>query len=53
MGAGAVASEAVEFCEANGMSVVAGECPFMFLPDSGFPHNFHAFCKKLVGSYPK
>ncbi len=53
VGAGAVGPEAVEFCEANGMSVVAGECPFMFLPDSGFPHNFHAFCKKLVGSYPK
>jgi predicted CoA-binding protein len=43
----------VEFCETNGMSVVAGECPFMFLPGSGFPHNFHGFCKKMLGSYPK
>jgi hypothetical protein len=32
---------------------VAGECPYMFLPNAGFPHNFHAFCKKLVGLYPK
>ena len=53
VGAGAVSLQAVEFCEKNGMSVVAGECPFMFLPGSGFPHNTHAFCKKLVGRYPK
>lgn len=53
VGAGAVNVEAVEFCEQNGMTVVAGECPFMFLPDTGFPHNFHAFCRKLVGSHPK
>jgi len=52
-GAGAVSLQAVEFCEANGMSVVAGECPFMFLPDTAFPHRLHAFCRKLVGSYPK
>jgi len=53
VGAGAVSPQAVQFCEENGMSVVAGECPFMFLPDSGFPHNFHAFCRKLVGRSPK
>ena len=53
VGAGAVSIQAVEFCERNGMSVVAGECPFMFLPGSGFPHNFHGFCKKMLGSYPK
>jgi predicted CoA-binding protein len=52
-GAGAVSLQAVEFCERNGMSVVAGECPFMFLPGAAFPHRFHAFCRKLVGSYPK
>jgi hypothetical protein len=53
VGAGAVSPQAVEFCESHGMTVVAGECPYMFLPHSGFPHNFHAFCKKLLGSYPK
>jgi hypothetical protein len=52
-GAGAVSGEAVEFCRSHGMQVVAGECPFMFLPNTGFPHNFHGFCKKLVGRYPK
>jgi hypothetical protein len=52
-GAGAVSGDAVAFCESHEMSVVEGECPFMFLPDTGFPHNFHGFCKKLVGRYPK
>jgi predicted CoA-binding protein len=53
VGAGAVNPQAVDFCQTNGMTLVAGECPFMFLPGSGFPHNFHASCRKLLGSYPK
>jgi len=52
-GAGAVSREAIGFCERHDMTVVEGECPFMFLADPGFPHNFHAFCRKLVGRYPK
>jgi predicted CoA-binding protein len=52
-GSGAVSADAVEFCEANGMSVVAGECPFMFLPETPWFHRFHGFCCKLVGAYPK
>jgi predicted CoA-binding protein len=52
-GAGAVSRDAVEFCTKENMSVVEGECPFMFLPDSGFPHNVHAFCRKLIGRFPK
>ena len=36
--AGAVSRQAVCFCESRGMSVVAGECPFMFFPQVGFPH---------------
>jgi len=52
-GTGAVSPRAVEFCQANGMSVVEGECPFMFLPETPWFHRFHGFCRKLVGSYPK
>ena len=44
---------AVPDCEAAGTSVVAGECPFMYLPRSGFIHGFHGFCRKLAGTYPK
>jgi predicted CoA-binding protein len=52
-GAGAVDAEAVRFCESKGINVVEGECPYMFLPSPGFPHNFHGFCLKLFGRYPR
>ena len=52
-GAGAVSAPAVQFCEAHGMSVVAGECPFMFLPETAWFHRFHGFCRTLTGKYPK
>ena len=51
-GPGAVSAEAVELCRANGVAVVPGACPFMFLPDTQWPHRFHGFLKKLVGRYP-
>jgi predicted CoA-binding protein len=34
---------AVSFCEANGIAVVAGECPFMFFPKTGLIHRFHGW----------
>ena len=34
---------AVAFCEAHGMSVIAGECPLMFLPNTGWVHRFHGW----------
>ena len=52
-GAGAVNPEAVAFCADHGMSVVAGECPFMFLPDASWFHRFHGFCRKLTNRYPQ
>ena len=52
-GTGAVSAAAVEFCASHQMAVVEGECPFMFLPNAGFPHNAHAFCRKLIGRLPK
>src|SRR5689334_17785050 len=48
-GKGAVDPYAVEFCEKNGIEVIVGECPFMFLPDAGLLHRVHGFCRKLVG----
>jgi predicted CoA-binding protein len=51
-GAGAVSPGAVEFCEAAGMPVVAGECPFMFLPAAAWIHRLHGFCRKVTGRYP-
>jgi predicted CoA-binding protein len=53
VGTGAVSPGALQFCEANGISVVAGECPFMFLPDTQWFHRLHGFCRKAVGRYPR
>jgi predicted CoA-binding protein len=52
VGQGAVSPKAIAFCESNGMDVVAGECPFMFFPDTAWPHRLHGFCRKLLRTYP-
>lgn len=52
-GKGAVSREAVEFCESKGIRVVPGECPFMFFPNTAFPHRFHGFVRKILGAYPR
>ena len=51
-GSGAVSPEAVEFCRAKGIRVVAGECPFMFFPDAGLIHRLHGCIRRLTGRYP-
>jgi uncharacterized protein len=51
-GTGAVSPAALNFCEARGISVVAGECPFMFLPGTEWFHRCHAFFRRLFGQYP-
>jgi hypothetical protein len=53
MGRGSVSASAVQFCESNGMDVVEGFCPYMFLPATPLFHGLHAFGKKLTGSYPR
>jgi uncharacterized protein len=52
-GDGAISLRAVVACQLNGIGVIAGECPFMFLEGAGFAHGFHRFCKKLTGSFPR
>ena len=51
-GKGAVSPQAVEFCEEHGIAVVPGECPYMFLNESGWFHRLHGFFKKISGAYP-
>jgi len=51
-GKGAVSAKAVEFCRENGIEVVPGECPYMFLPRAGF-HRIHGFIRKITGAYPR
>lgn len=51
-GHGAVSAEASAFCSRNGIRLVEGECPFMFLPQSAWIHRAHGFCRKVFGHYP-
>jgi predicted CoA-binding protein len=52
-GGSSSSDDAVARAEAHGMQVVAGHCPYMFLPGSGGPHALHGFIKRLTGGYPK
>ena len=51
-GSGAVSERGAAACQLNGIGVIAGECPFMFLPHAGFLHRAHGFCRQVMGSYP-
>jgi hypothetical protein len=53
VGKGAVSEAAVEFCHQNGIDVIAGHCPLMFLPGAAAIHRFHGFLLKVIGKYPK
>ena len=52
-GKGAGSELAVEFCRENGMQVVSGQCPFMFLPETEMVHRLHGFFRKITGRYPQ
>ncbi len=51
-GQGSVSPRAVEFCRSQGISVVPGHCPYMFLPQAAWFHRLHGFFARLTGSYP-
>ncbi|MCB0165058.1 MAG: CoA-binding protein [Anaerolineae bacterium] len=53
LGAGAVSDSAIGFCQANGITVVPGFCPYMFLPKTPLVHRAHGFVMKLSGGYPE
>ena len=48
-GTGSVSAAAVEFCRQHGIAVVAGACPFMFLPRPGFIHRLHGALLRCIG----
>lgn len=51
-GQGSVSQEAIGFCGENGIRLVAGHCPYMFLPRTAFFHRVHRFFLKFTGRYP-
>lgn len=50
VGQGAVSCEAVDLATTYGCDVIPGACPFMYLPDTGFPHSWHRCFKALTGT---
>lgn len=52
-GGGSATPDAILYCEANGISVIPGECPYMFLPGTQLIHRMHGFVRKMTGSYPR
>ncbi len=50
---GATTLKSVAYCQEHGMNVVAGECPFMFLPGTGFPHRVHGIIRRIRRTYPR
>jgi uncharacterized protein len=53
IGKGSVSPNAVAFCQEQGIEVVPGQCPFMFLPHAAGVHRFHGFIRKLTSRYPR
>jgi uncharacterized protein len=52
-GRGSVSPEAVEYCQENGIDVIPGECPYMFIQQAGWFHHLHGYLIKIVGKYPQ
>jgi len=50
---GAVNQEAVAFCRDNGLQLIEGHCPYMFLPGAAVFHRVHGLVLKITGRYPK
>lgn len=44
---------AVQFCRENKMTVVSGECIFMFIEPVTSVHRFHRWLWKILGKLPK
>ena len=52
-GPGSVSDEAVQVCRENGITVVAGACPMMFLEPAGWFHRAHRTVRRMKGAIGK
>jgi predicted CoA-binding protein len=52
VGHGSVSEDAVAIAAREGIELVVGECPLMFLPNASGIHRLHAWAKKAAGTYP-
>jgi predicted CoA-binding protein len=51
-GKGAASPRVVELCRRNGIAVVPGFCPYMFLPGTQWFHRLHGAFLKIARKYP-
>lgn len=49
-GRGSVSDEAVRLCDAEGVEVITGACPLMFLQPVGGVHRLHRIVRRMAGS---
>jgi len=49
---GAVSAPAVKLARDHNLLVIAGECPFMFLPNTGWLHSAHRGLRWITGQLP-
>lgn len=52
-GAGSVSEAAADLCRENGIRVIAGGCPMMFLPKTDVGHRCMRWILNLTGGLPK
>jgi uncharacterized protein len=52
-GQGAVSDPAIQFCRERGIDVIPGECPLMFLAETGTVHRLHGWVRKITRRYPR
>jgi acyl-CoA synthetase (NDP forming) len=52
-GAKDVSDDVLVWCELHNMNIIAGYCPYMFLPDMSFIHRCHGAVWKMIGYYPR
>jgi predicted CoA-binding protein len=53
IGLGSDTPQAAEAGRQGGNAVIAGYCPYMFLPNAAWVHRLHGGLLKLVGQFPK
>ena len=53
MGGTSISKNAIAFCRENGINVIPGGCPMMFVKDADFGHWFICWLQKLTGTLPK
>ena len=44
---------AIAYCEENGIAVIPGYCPYMFMARSPFFHKIHGFVARMTGQCPR